>query len=232
MLITEKLQAVLHNISAAITRRTGKFLTGQQVKLVAVTKNHSVPTIQQVVAAGVSAIGENRVQEALGKHPALDTNLEWHLIGHLQTNKVKQAVSIFDLIHSVDSERLVNEINRFAQKIGKVQDILIQVNVADEDTKFGISPSDTLQFAKLISHMPNIRLCGLMTIAPYCENAEAVRPLFREMYYLYEEINLLNLPNTNLKWLSMGMTNDYTIAIEEGANLVRIGTAIFGNREY
>jgi len=230
--ITNTLQNVLHNINAAINRRVGDFITGQHVKLVAVTKNHPVSTIKQAVVAGVSSIGENRVQEALSKHPLLDQSLEWHLIGHLQTNKVRQAVPLFDLIHSVDSERLAVEINRVAQKSNKIQNVLIQVNVANEETKFGLPTEKTHEMARLISTLENLKLCGLMTIAPFYENAESARPIFREMYNLYKELALLNLPNTEIKWLSMGMTNDYTIAIEEGANLVRIGTAIFGNREY
>lgn len=232
MLITNNLKTVLHNINAAITRRAGDFMTGQQVKLVAVTKNHPASTITQAVTAGILSIGENRVQEALSKYPLLDKNLEWHLIGHLQTNKVRQALPLFDLIHSVDSERLASEINRVAHKLNKVQDILIQVNAANEETKFGVPSGKTLDLARLISNLDNIRICGLMTIAPFYENAEAARPIFREMYNLYKEISLLNLPNADIKWLSMGMTNDYAVAIEEGANLVRIGTAIFGSREY
>ncbi|MPM35944.1 Pyridoxal phosphate homeostasis protein [bioreactor metagenome] len=232
MFITNNLKTVLHNINAAISRRADDFMTGQQVKLVAVTKNHPVSTIEQAVAAGISSIGENRIQEALSKYPLLDQSLEWHLIGHLQTNKVRQALPLFSLIHSVDSDRLAAEINRVAHKLDKVQDILIQVNVANEETKFGLPTVKTLELARLISNLGNLRLCGLMTIAPFYENAEDARPIFREMYNLYKEISLLNLPNSDMKWLSMGMTNDYAVAIEEGANLVRIGTAIFGNREY
>ncbi|MDD4600260.1 Pyridoxal phosphate homeostasis protein [bioreactor metagenome] len=232
MLITQRLQNVLHNINTAISRRNSDFLTGHQVKLVAVTKNHPVPTIEQAINAGISSVGENRIQEALSKHAMLDQALEWHLIGHLQTNKVKQAIPLFTMIHSVDSERLAIEINRVAQKLNKVQQILLQINVAGEETKFGLPSSKTFELAKIISTLTNVKLCGLMTIAPFYDNAESTRPIFREMYHLYQELAALNLPNTDIKWLSMGMTNDYAVAIEEGANLVRIGTAIFGNREY
>lgn len=206
-----------------------------KVKLVAVTKNHSVTAILEAITAGITAVGENRVQEMLSKHPAIQTagkQAEWHLIGHLQTNKVRQAVPLADLIHSVDSERLAIEIDRVAGKMGKRQDVLLEINVAGEDSKFGVAASQTLQLAKQISQLEHVRLCGLMTVAPYVEDPEAVRPVFRELYQLFGELKTLQLRNTEIKWLSMGMTNDYLIAVEEGSNLVRIGTGIFGSRQY
>lgn len=232
MLITQNLETVLHNIDAAICRRNKTFLTGNQVKLVAVTKNHPVLTIEQAIKAGITSVGENRVQEAASKQALLRKQLEWHLIGHLQTNKVKQAVPLFTMIHSVDSERLATEINHACCRLNKVQDILLQVNVAGEETKFGLPSDKVLDLANFVSTLDNLKLCGLMTIAPFYDNAESARPVFREMYCLYEKLTALKLPNTDIKWLSMGMTNDYAVAIEEGANLVRIGTAIFGAREY
>ena len=207
-----------------------------KVKLVAVTKNHSTDAMLRAIGAGVTAVGENRVQEVLSKHPVIasqsDQLVEWHLIGHLQTNKVRQAVPLVDLIHSVDSERLAVEIDKTAGKLSKRQDILIQVNIAEEDSKFGIASGQALSLAKFVSNLPNVRLCGLMTIAPFTEQIEETRPVFKELYQIYGELTSLNLANTDIRWLSMGMTNDYMIAIEEGANLVRIGTGIFGSRYY
>ncbi len=206
-----------------------------KVKLVAVTKNHGVSAMLEALAAGITAVGENRVQEMLSKHPAIQAagrSPEWHLIGHLQTNKVRQAVPLADLIHSVDSERLAREIDNAAGKLGKRQDVLLQVNIADEDSKFGVEAGQALPLARLISQLEHVRLCGLMTIAPFSETPETIRPVFKETYQLYSELKGLSLANTEFKWLSMGMTNDYPVAIEEGANLVRIGTGIFGSRQY
>ena len=206
-----------------------------KVKLVAVTKNHGVSAMLEALAAGITAVGENRVQEMLSKHPAIQAagrSAEWHLIGHLQTNKVRQAVPLADLIHSVDSERLAREIDNAAGKLGKRQDVLLQVNIADEDSKFGVEAGQALPLARLISQLEHVRLCGLMTIAPFSETPETIRPVFKETYQLYSELKGLSLANTEFKWLSMGMTNDYPVAIEEGANLVRIGTGIFGSRQY
>lgn len=233
MSITENLTQIINNISSAVNKPSNTLINrADHVKLVAVTKNHSVPAIQEAIAAGVLAIGENRVQEAINKAQTLNATVEWQLIGHLQTNKVRLAVSLFNLIQSVDSERLAIEINRAASKIGKRQDILMQINVANEDTKFGISTKEAMSLARFISTLEHVRLCGLMTVAPFYENAELARPIFREMYQLFIELRDANLANTNIEWLSMGMTNDYMVAIEEGSNLVRIGTGIFGHRQY
>ncbi|SMC56184.1 YggS family pyridoxal phosphate-dependent enzyme [Sporomusa malonica] len=206
-----------------------------KVKLVAVTKNHSTSAMLEALASGITAVGENRVQEMLAKHPEIQSAgklAEWHLIGHLQTNKVRQAVPLADLIHSVDSERLAIEIDKVAGKLGKRQDVLLQVNIADEDSKSGVAVGQALPLANLISQLEHVRLCGLMTIAPFSENPETVRPVFNEMYQLFSELNTIKLANTEITWLSMGMTNDYMVAIEEGSNLVRIGTGIFGSRQY
>lgn len=204
-----------------------------KIKLVAVTKNHSVSSMLEAMKAGITAVGENRVQEMLAKYPEIQAaglSPEWHLIGHLQTNKVRQAIPMADLIHSVDSERLAIEIDKTAAKLGKRQDVLVQVNIADEESKFGVEPGQALPLAKFVSRLEYVRLCGLMTIAPYSETPETVRPVFKELYQLFAELKGLQLANTDIKWLSMGMTNDYMVAIEEGANLVRIGTGIFGSR--
>lgn len=233
MSVAENLALINNNISSALGRRSPDITeTGNTVKLIAVTKNQTVETMRQAIDAGALVIGENRVQEADGKAKSLDRTVEWHLIGHLQTNKVRQAVALIDLIHSVDSERLALEIDQQAAKIGKRQDILIQVNAAAEESKFGIEPGQLSRLAAMISGLEHVRLVGLMTIAPFYETAEEARPVFKEMYRLFTELKAARLTNTNIEWLSMGMTNDYAVAIEEGANMVRIGTAIFGPRQY
>lgn len=233
MSISENLTEIIGNITNAVNRTSStRIHIGNSVKLVAVTKNHETPAIQEAIAAGVMAIGENRIQEATKKAQTIGQQVEWHLIGHLQTNKVRQAVELFDMIHSVDSERLAVEIDRVAGILGKRQDILMQINMANEDTKFGISSKDAFMLGRAISNLEHVRLCGIMTIAPFYENRELVRPIFRSMYELFMELKTANLAHTNIEWLSMGMTNDYMIGVEEGSNLVRIGTGIFGQRQY
>jgi pyridoxal phosphate enzyme (YggS family) len=233
MSILENLTQIIENINSAASRTSNRLVNESKgVKLVAVTKNHDVAAIREVIAAGAIAIGENRIQEATQKAQILKEQVEWHLIGHLQTNKVRQAVQLFDLIHSVDSEKLALEINRIAGALGKRQDVLIQVNMANEDTKFGIASKNALALGRFISNLEHVRLCGIMTIAPFYENIEQARPLFRNMYQLFMELKDVNLANTNIEWLSMGMTNDYIVGVEEGSNLVRIGTGIFGQRQY
>ncbi len=233
MSIKCNIAAVEQNIQLAQERRAK--LTGSQlmpVKLIAVTKNHSTAEMQQAIDCGLTSVGENRVQEALAKYDVFQDQLEYHLLGHLQTNKVKQAVPIFDLIHSVDSEKLARQISRVAGELAKVQPVLLEVNVAGETTKFGVPLADTLHFAKLVSELPNLVVSGLMTIAPHYDDPEATRPLFRGLYEQFIAMKQACLPNCTMQWLSMGMTNDYPIAIEEGANMVRVGTAIFGARNY
>ncbi|EAX47061.1 alanine racemase domain protein [Thermosinus carboxydivorans Nor1] len=233
MSIAGNLETIAQNIRSALARRSTHIAEQlQPVTIIAVTKNQDIAAMREAIDHGVTIVGENRVQEAMTKHKSLDRTVEWHLIGHLQTNKVRQAVSLFDLIHSVDSERLAREIDRAAAKIGKRQNILLQVNVAGEETKFGVSPREAIVLARLVAGLEHVRLCGLMTIAPFFDDAEMTRPVFRELYQIYCELKALNLPGSDIKWLSMGMTNDYTVAVEEGANLVRIGTGIFGPRQY
>lgn len=231
MSITQHIEEIWQNIEQASLIRQQRTLEERLVKLVAVTKNHGTEIIQKAIDSGIQAVGENRVQEALSKQPILGRQLEWHLIGHLQTNKARQAVPAFDLIHSVDNEKLALEIDRVAAKLGKRQDILLQVNVAGEATKFGIAPEQLQKLVHFVTELKNVQLCGLMTIAPHYEETETVRPVFRELHNLFVELREARLPNTNIQWLSMGMTNDYQIAIEEGSNLVRIGTGIFGTRQ-
>ena len=230
-MILEKLTQIRENIKNSIANRKNIDMS-DDVKLIAVTKNHDIYVMREAIDLGTLQIGENRVQEAMEKKNTLDRNVEWNLIGHLQTNKVKQAVALFDIIQSVDSEKLVLEIDHAARKINKIQDILIQVNVAQETSKFGISSADVINFATFISELTNVRLCGLMTIAPHYENPELARPIFKELFQLFINLKNKNINHTEIKWLSMGMTNDYKIAIEEGANVIRIGSGIFGQRQY
>ncbi len=194
--------------------------------LVAVSKNRTVEEIRQAVVSGISELGENRVQEASEKFGVLP-DLRWHLVGHLQTNKAKEAVRIFDLIHSVDSLHLALELDKQALRINKVQDILLEVNVSGEAAKFGIKPGECLDLAVRIAAMKNLRLLGLMTVAPLCDDPEASRPVFKGLRELRDALNSSGKLSGELVHLSMGMTGDFEVAIEEGSTLVRIGRAIF-----
>lgn len=201
----------------------------QNVTLVAVTKHRSIEEIQRVVDYGIKDLGENRVQELLDKYDKIKGDIRWHLIGHLQTNKVKYIIDKVDLIHSVDSVKLAKEINTQAKKHGRIMRVLIQVNVSMEDSKFGIEVEEVESFLQQISHESNISVVGFMTMAPFTENIEETRHIFRKMHEIYDKIkdNQDAFKNVNIETLSMGMTNDYPIAIEEGSNLVRIGRGIF-----
>jgi len=198
------------------------------ITMVAVTKTVEEDRIREVIASGVRIIGESRVQEAKEKYGKLSNEVIWHLVGHLQTNKAKDAVKIFDLIHSVDSAKLAKEIDKQARKAGKVQKVLIEVNLSGEETKYGLSPEEVIPFLKDISKLPNMKVEGLMTMAPFYENPEDCRPYFRRLKELMEKVKARKIENVEMKYLSMGMTNDYEVAIEEGSNMVRIGRAIFG----
>ncbi|NCO24750.1 MAG: YggS family pyridoxal phosphate-dependent enzyme [Candidatus Infernicultor aquiphilus] len=200
----------------------------QEIKLVAVTKTATSEQIKEAINEGVKIIGENKVQEAKGKYQVLTTEVKWHLIGHLQTNKVKYAVEIFDLIHSVDSIKLAKEIDKRSVQFKKTIDVLIEVNISGEETKYGYNPEKVEAFLKEISEFSGIKVRGLMTIAPISKNKEEVRPYFRRLRELSERIRDKNIKNIKMDYLSMGMTDDFEIAIEEGANIVRIGRGIFG----
>ncbi len=230
MFISQQINEVRQNIREALSKRSQSEQEISSVKLVAVTKNHGVEAMREAIDFGITSIGENRIQEALKKRSLLNRQVEWHLIGHLQTNKVRQAITTFDLIHSVDSQKLATEISRLAGIHGKVQDILLQVNIGSEESKFGVAPGELYKFAAFCGNLEFVRICGIMALAPYFEDTEQARPLFQELYRLFCETKQQCLPNGDIQWLSMGMTNDYTIAIEEGSNLVRIGTGIFGSR--
>lgn len=201
--------------------------TSEEILLLCVTKGRCIEEIQILIKNGVRVIGENRVGEALEKFEKFGSVLSFHMIGHLQRRKVKDAVKIFDLIHSVDSVKLAYEIDKRAGSIGKCQDVLIEVNVSGEETKYGFHPGETIEAIREISRLPNIRVLGLMTMALLVDNPELTRPVFRALRLLKEEIDKLEIPNVKMQYLSMGMTQDFEIAIEEGANIVRIGTAIF-----
>lgn len=203
-----------------------------QAMLVAVTKNHPVSAVEEAARLGVRVVGENRVQEAKEKILAYKgPALEWHLIGHLQVNKVRQAVPLFSLIHSVDSCKLLDEIERVAAKHDKVQDVLLQVNVAREASKSGMAVEEFPAVRDYANTLPHVRVRGLMCMAPFFEDPEEARPIFRVADALYEDMKQY-FPAGQIKYLSMGMTHDFEVALEEGANIVRVGTAIFGERVY
>ena len=229
-MIEERLQEVRNNIEAGTERRNGAF--DDDVLLVAVTKNHDIYAMREAIDAGVTDIGENRIQEAKEKFETLDRQVTWHLIGHLQTNKAKQAVKMFDLIHSIDTLHLAEAVDRAAAAIGKVQRVLVQVNLAQEDSKSGIYEDEMMELLHRVDEMKHLQLMGLMCIAPNYEDVEECRPLFAKMKKIFDRVKEISWQTANIKYLSMGMTHDYVIAVEEGANVVRVGTGIFGPRQY
>lgn len=227
-MIEESLHLVQQRMADAM-RRVGRV---DSALLVAVTKNHPVSAVEEVARLGVTHVGENRVQEAKEKQLTYNgPQLVWHLIGHLQVNKVRQAVPMFDLIHSVDSRKLLEEIEKVAVKHDKVQDVLLQVNVAREESKSGLSVEEFPEVRDFASTLPHVRVRGLMCMAPFYDNPEDARPIFKVANALYENMKRF-YPNGQIKYLSMGMTHDFEVALEEGANIVRVGTAIFGERVY
>lgn len=226
--IKENIEYINKKIAAA-AEKSGRAREG--ILLLGVSKTIDVPEIKKAVDAGIDELGENRVQEILEKYEKIE-NVKWHLIGHLQTNKVKYIIDKVKLIHSVDSVRLAEEINKRAYQNGLIMDILLEVNIANEESKFGIKPDELFAIASKIAEFPNLRVKGLMTVAPFVENGEENRLYFRQMKQLVVDINAKSINNINMEILSMGMTGDYEVAIEEGATLVRIGTGIFGPRFY
>ena len=204
-----------------------------KITLIAVSKGRTIQQIKEAIEAGITDIGENKVQEAAAKYNELFTRYsllstpKWHMVGHLQTNKVKDAVKIFDLIHSVDSARLAQEIDRQAEKINKIQDVLIEIKTSPEATKFGLKPNEAIEAIKEISKFKNINIKGLMTIAPIVNEPEKARPYFRILRELRDRINDTPYAIRHTPYLSMGMTDDFKVAIEEGSNMVRLGRAIF-----
>lgn len=213
---------------AATAKSSGRDLPS--VKLVVVTKTVGVDRIREAVDAGALILGENRVQEAKEKIEKLGPIASWHLIGHLQTNKAKYAVKLFYLIHSVDSLELAKEIDKQAAKIGRVQDVLIEVSISGEASKAGVASENAAALIKDAAKLKNISIKGLMTIPPFSDSPEDSRPYFKKLRELSESVARENIPGVSMKELSMGMSGDFEVAIEEGATMVRIGTAIFGQR--
>ncbi|MCI5568345.1 MAG: YggS family pyridoxal phosphate-dependent enzyme [Lachnospiraceae bacterium] len=204
----------------------------ESVKLIAVSKTKPAEDIEEIYSLGQRDFGENKVQELSQKIEILPDDIKWHLIGHLQHNKVKYIIGKTELIHSVDSERLAITISKEAVKHNVTADVLIEVNVAGEESKFGVTTDETIELIEKISKLPGIHICGLMTIAPFVADPEENRPVFRKLRELSVDIADKKIDNVTMSVLSMGMTNDYIVAIEEGATLVRVGTAIFGERQY
>ena len=227
-MLKERLREVEEKISAAC-ERAGR--SRDEVTLIAVSKTKPVETLKEAYDLGIRVFGENKVQELTQKYEALPKDIHWHMIGHLQTNKVKYIIEKVDLIHSVDSLKLAQTIEKEAEKHNLVKDILIEVNVAREESKFGLKMEEVIPFLEQISGFSHIRVRGLMTIAPYVENEEN-RSIFADLHKLSVDIRDKNIDNVNVSILSMGMTNDYEVAVEEGATMVRVGTGIFGARNY
>ena len=228
------IQDTILNVRKRILRACSKINKNpESITIVAVSKGRSSEQIKEVIGTGIIDIGENRVQEAFAKHNELQTlnsklqTIKWHMVGHLQTNKVKDAVKIFSLIQSVDSLHLAREIDRQAAKINKIQDILIEIKTSPEATKFGVKPDEAVEVIKEMAKLKNINIKGLMTIAPIMDNPEKTRPYFILLRELIDKINELRTMNYELRILSMGMTDDFEVAIEEGANMLRLGRAIF-----
>ena len=228
-MVTENLKQVEEKIQKACERAGRK---REDVTLIAVSKIKPVEMMREAMEAGIVTFGENKVQEMLSKQEILTEPLQWHLIGHLQRNKVRSIVGKTARIHSVDSLRLARQIQSEFEKQGKTADILVEVNVAGEESKFGFAPEETEQVLREMALLPNIHVRGLMTIAPFVENPEENRVHFRNLNKLLVDINSKNIDNINMDELSMGMTGDYETAIEEGATWVRVGTGIFGSRIY
>ena len=228
-MLKEQLQEVEEKIQAACDRAGRQ---RSEVTLIAVSKTKPIAVLQEAYDIGVRVFGENKVQELTEKYEALPDDIHWHMIGHLQTNKVKYIVDKAELIHSVDSVKLAQVIEKEAEKKNCIASILIEVNVAGEESKFGLKVDEVIPFIEKIASFKHIRVCGLMTIAPFVENPEDNRPIFKNLHKLSVDIKNKNIDNVNVSILSMGMTNDYEVAIEEGATMVRVGTGIFGARNY
>ena len=225
-MLAENLRQVEEQIQAACDRAGRK---REEVTLIAVSKTKPVSMLTEIYESGVRDFGENKVQELCDKKEELPTDIRWHMIGHLQRNKVKHIIKDVALIHSVDTYRLAEEINVHAKKVQRTMPILIEVNIAGESSKFGILEDEALQLVKEIAPLDNLRIKGLM--APYVEDPEENRPYFKKLKNLSVDIARENIDNVSMDVLSMGMTGDYVTAIEEGATIVRVGTGIFGKRK-
>lgn len=227
--ISDNISEVMQRINAAAFR-AGR--NPDEISLICVSKTKPVEMVKAAYDFGKRDFGENKVQEITAKAPVMPSDAVWHMIGHLQKNKVKKAVAFAGMIHSVDSLELAEVIDSEAGKIGKKQKILIEINIASEESKYGVNIEEVIPLVKQMSVLTNIDIRGLMCVAPYTDNSETNRNYFRIMHNLLLDINSLNIDNVNMNVLSMGMSGDYEVAIEEGATHVRIGTSIFGEREY
>lgn len=225
MSIRENVQFARNKIAEAC-RRSGR--KSEEIELVAITKTVDVEQINEAIEAGIRVVGENRVQEAWRKFQEVGEKVHWHMVGHLQTNKVKRVLQFADMIHSVDSVYLAREIQTQAKKLERTIEILIQVNTSGEESKFGLEPEATIGAIEEVSTLPNLKIKGLMTIGAFLPNPEDVRPCFKLLHDLKDRVNERGITSVEIGTLSMGMTNDYEIAIEEGSTMVRVGTAIFG----
>lgn len=228
-MVVENLKKVEEKIQQAC-ERSGR--SRSEVTLIAVSKTKPIEMMQEAMETGVNIFGENKVQEIVKKEVELPKDVEWHLIGHLQRNKVRQIAGKVKRIHSVDSIRLAEQIQKEYEKIGEIADILLEVNVAREESKYGLMPEETEAVIREIANFPNIKVHGLMTIAPFVEDPEKNRIHFQNLRKLLVDINAKNIDNISMDELSMGMTGDYEVAIEEGATYIRVGTGIFGSRQY
>ncbi len=228
-MVQQNLAIVEENVRQA-AKRAGR--QESDVTLIAVSKTKPIEMIEEALAYGKREFGENKAQELKEKQEQLPKDIKWHFIGHLQTNKIKYILGRACLIHSVDSLHLAEAIEKECEKKGLDADILIEVNVAGEESKFGVKPEDTLELVRSIAVLPHIHIKGLMTIAPYVEDPEQNRPVFKKLREMLVDIRAKNIDNVDMSVLSMGMTGDYQVAIEEGATHVRVGTGIFGERNY
>ncbi|WP_408955963.1 YggS family pyridoxal phosphate-dependent enzyme [Natroniella sp. ANB-PHB2] len=231
MTVKERLVKVKEKINAA-ANRVGR--DPEEIKLVAVSKRQSLDKIKKIVAEGILNFGESRVQELREKYGNLEQEVNWHMVGHLQRNKVKYITRMdrCELIHSLDSLRLAKKINKRAKMEDRKMNVLVQVNTAEDENKYGFMSEEVIDFLREISSLKHLRVKGLMTIAPYVEDSEEVRPYFRKLRKLANQIKANKIPGVEMKELSMGMSNDLEVAIEEGATIIRVGSAIFGPRNY
>ena len=228
--IRENIESIRKRIADAAVR-AGR--DADDIKLIAVTKTVDVDKVEEAIAADALDAGENKPQELDRKYEVLGDKIRWHQIGSLQTNKVKYIIDKVCMIHSLDREGLAEEIDKRASKIGRVIDCLVQVNISGEESKHGMSREEVEPFVRLVAEKyPNIKIKGLMTMAPFDAEKDEIRKVFRDLKELSDEINNMNIGNVEMRELSMGMTNDFEIAVEEGATMVRVGTAIFGKRNY
>lgn len=227
--IAENIRLVKQRIEAAAAR-AGR--NPSDIQLMAVSKTVLPERIGEAINAGLTLFGENYVQEAREKIPAIGKNVSWHMIGHLQTNKAKYVVHLFDAIHSVDRLELAQELSKRAGQIKRHLDILIEINVAGEASKSGVAPDEALNLIRQIAVLPNLSIRGLMTMPPFCDNPEESRPYFKALRALRDEIAKAAIDGVSMDELSMGMTDDFEVAIEEGATILRVGRAIFGQRQH